>query len=77
MMAEYLYRISVDFDYFYKGKKDPVYAVGKSVKDVKDYVNNHIAKGCTIKSVALLGERLGMNMYHGKPKKDSYGYKEV
>jgi len=76
-MEEYLYRVTINYDYFYKGEKSPVYAVARSVKEVKAYVNNSLKRGCSIKSVVLLGERLGMNMYHGKPKKDSHGYKDA
>jgi len=68
-MVEYLYRVTIDYDYFYKGDKFPVYAVAESVEKVKEYVNRYLKQYSTVKSVALLGKRLGMNMYHGKPKK--------
>jgi hypothetical protein len=66
-MIEYLYRISLEFDWTYHGDKSPVYAVATSTEEVSLYVGRHLKSGAKIKSVSLLGERLAMNMFHGKP----------
>jgi len=68
-MPEYLYKVSLYFDYCFSGDKSPVYAVARSKKEVLEYVTKHLKRGCSIKTASLLGERLGMNMYHGKPKR--------
>ncbi len=75
-MSEYLFRISLTFDYRYtigrtltKSEKSPVYVVAKDKKDAEKYAKQFLREGCNIKSIVLLAERLGMNMYHGKPKK--------
>ena len=68
-MEEYLYRVSLEFDWTYKGDRSPVYAVARGEKAVREYVEQHLKSGAKIKAVSVLGERLGMNMYHGKPKR--------
>lgn len=68
-MAEYLYRVTIDYSFMYKGEKSPVYAVAKSKEGAKNLVQRHLKSWCTVKSVCCLGERLSMNMFHGKPKK--------
>jgi len=68
-MDEYLFRVSLEYDWLFKGQKSPVYAVARNEIEVRAYVGEHLKRGATIKSVALLGKRLGMNMYHGKPKR--------
>lgn len=65
-MSEYLFRVSVNYHYSYKGTKTPVYAVAETKEKVIEYVQSHLKQGCTVKSACVLGKRLGMNMYHGK-----------
>ena len=65
-MSEYLFRVSINYQYPYTGKKTAVYAVAETKEKVLEYVQHHLAQGCTVKSACVLGERLGMNMYHGK-----------
>jgi len=65
-MNEYLYRCSIDYEWGYKGEKIPVYAVAKSEKHVREYVENHLKGANKIKNVCKLGKRLGTNMYHGR-----------
>ena len=68
-MDEYLYRVTINFDWAFKGDKSPVYVVERSKDGAKAYASKHLKRGCTVKNVTCLGRRLGMNMYHGKPKK--------
>jgi hypothetical protein len=67
-MAEYLFKVQIKFDGWYNGDKSPVYAVAESKEAVAKYVSEHLRTG-VVDKVSLLGERLGMNMYHGKPKR--------
>lgn len=64
-MNEYLYRVTIEFPYFWKGSKDPVYAVATSKEAVTEYVTKHLNCG-KVKKVSVLGMRLGMNLYRGK-----------
>ena len=65
-MTEYLFRVSIKYDIFFKGKRSrhPVYAVARDKDKVKEYVSKHLKKGASIKSIQKLGERLGTNMFH-------------
>ena len=67
-MEDCLYRVSLAFDWTYKGDRSPVYVVAQNKEDARVYVERHLKAGAKVKSVSVLGERLGMHMYHGKPK---------
>lgn len=70
-MSEWLFRITVEYGVWYRGVRDksPIYAVARSKEGVRKYVEKHLKEHCTIKTIRMCGKRLGMNMYHGKPKK--------
>jgi hypothetical protein len=68
MNDEYLYRVTLNLDWTFKGDKSPVYVVSSTKDGAKEYVSKHLKKGCTIKNISLLGTRLGINIFHGKPK---------
>lgn len=68
MIEECLYRVSIKYPYNYSGEKSAVYAVARGKKDAMEYVEKHLKYGCKIKNITVCGVRLGMNMYHGKPK---------
>ena len=73
-MSEYLFKATIDFGYLYKGDKSPVYVVASSRKAAREYVGSHLRNNNKVKNITLIGERLGMNMYHGKPKKGTTEY---
>jgi hypothetical protein len=76
-MNEYLFRVTIEFGYTHRGEQSPVYAVAESKKAACEYVQRHLRQSCKVKSVVLLGEQLGMKMYHGKPKKNTEEYKRI